>query len=80
MTASDKMAGRIIGPPKTKAATLLPHHERMQKLSCGLAASSLLSSLAADRRRPDEPLLNAVPHDKCFGPINMRQELAHIAP
>jgi hypothetical protein len=36
MRASDKLAGRIIGPPKTKAARL-SHHERMQKLSCGLA-------------------------------------------
>src|SRR5215472_14433144 len=36
MTTSDTIAGKIIGASKTKAAKL-PHHEQMQKLSCGLA-------------------------------------------
>jgi len=34
---------------RPKAATL-PHYEQMQKSSCGLSRSSLLISLAADRR------------------------------
>src|SRR6516225_8230477 len=45
MTATDKTAGRILRPPK---AATLPHHQRMQKSSCGLSrASSRVSSLAA---------------------------------
>src|SRR5262249_15723956 len=36
MTTSDTIAGKIIGASKTKVVKL-PHHEQMQKLSCGLA-------------------------------------------